>query len=578
MLGSAAPVFPGHFFHLIAALAATAQGARPAPENPDPREGYDVEAYALELEVDPTAQRIFGRVRITAAVTAERLESFELDLGAELELALVRRFEPGPKGAYAPLHERSALALSTAREGDRLRCALDRPAVRGERLTLEVRYAGSPRAVNNFDGFHWAATPSGAAWVATSCQTLGAFTWWPCKASYFHPDDKAERVQVELTVPAGLVGVSNGLLVERETLSDGRGRFLWQLDAPISTYNVTLNVAPYVELAGELSLPGLAAPLAYQWFVLPEDVEKARLQFADVPGILAAFSEAFGPWPFPEAKLGLVQTPFWGMEHSTAIAYGSSFPAWIAAHGGEDRYALRNRDFDFILVHELAHEWWGNSLTAADWGDFWLHEGFASYAEGVYVEKTRGREAAEAYFARARRSVPRTGALYRGPGTSAGEAYSGLLYGKGALVLDTARHYLADDELWWRALREFHARHRHENATTGDFQRVLEELSGRDWGRFFSEWIYGQGWPSVRGSVRVTRQGLKLELENLPAAPAGFQVPLDLAWSEGEATISRRLWLEPGTTQLEIATATPPVDVRVQHLERVLGKHQVEVR
>lgn len=567
----------GLHLRALVALASALPGAAAAAQEPDLRTAYDVEAYTLELEVDPTVERIAGRVLITVGVTAERLERFELDLGTELELLGVRRLEPGAPGGYGPAHERGARTLSTSRAGDRLACTLERPAALGERLTIEVRYAGSPRALNNFDGFHWARTPSGAPWVATSCQSLGAFTWWPCKASYFHPEDKPERVAVDLTVPAGLVGVSNGLLVERSVQADGRERFLWRLDAPISTYNVTLNVAPYVELAGELALPGLSAPLPYRWFVLPEDVEKARLQFADVPGILEAFSEAFGPWPFPEAKVGLVQTPFWGMEHSTAIAYGSSFPAWIAAHGGEDRYAVRNRDFDFILVHELAHEWWGNSLTAADWGDFWLHEGFATYAEGVYVEKLRGREAADDYFARVRRSVPRGGSLYRGAGSSAGEAYSGLLYGKGALVLDTARHYLDDDAVWWAVLRDFHARHRHGNATTEDFRAVLEERSGRDWSRFVAEWVYGQGTPRLRGSVRVRDAGLLVEVDNEPAAPEGFQVPLDITWSEGGLQRTQRLWLEPGETRMEISTAGRPTDVRVPHLERVLGKHKVEV-
>jgi aminopeptidase N len=560
----------------VLALASALPAVAP-PQEHDARTDYDVEAYALELDVDPDARRIAGRVLISAGVTAESLRSLELDLGAELELEGVRLLEPGPPGAFAPREERGARPLATSRAGDRLACALERPLERGRRFTLEVRYAGSPRALNNFDGFHWSTTPSGAPWVATSCQSLGAFTWWPCKASYFHPADRPERVRVELLVPAGLVGVSNGLLVERERLADGRGRFRWELDAPISTYNVTLDVAPYVELSGELSLPGLAAPVAYQWFVLPEDVDKARLQFADVPGILTAFSAAFGPWPFPDAKVGLVQTPFWGMEHSTAVAYGSSFPAWIAAHGGEDRYAVRNRDFDFILVHELAHEWWGNSLAAADWGDFWLHEGFASYAEGVYVEHLRGREAADAYFAHVRRSVPRGGSLYRGAGSSAGEAYSGLLYGKGALVLDTARHYLADDEVWWRSLREFHARHRRGSATTEDFRAVLEELSGRDWQRFFAEWVYGQGVPRLRGSVRCVDAGLELDLDNAPAAPEGFQVPLDLTWRETGQPRSQRLWLEPGETRLTIPTAVRPTDVRVVHLERVLGKHKLEV-
>lgn len=143
-----------------------------------------------------------------------------------------------------------------------------------------------------------------------------------------------------------------------------------------------------------------------------------------------------------------------------------------------DPFAFRNRRFDYVLVHELAHEWWGNAVSAADWGDFWLHEGFATYAEGVYVEHRDGREAADRYFAELRRSVPPRGALYRGRGRDAGQAYSPVLYGKGGLVLNTLRHYVDDDAAWWEALREFQRRFRYGCATTEDFRAVVEEETG----------------------------------------------------------------------------------------------------
>lgn len=566
----------GPWSRALAALTAPVLCAALAPQERDPRVDYDVEAYALDVTVDPVAERIEGRVVVTARVVSEDLEALVLDLDAALDLVGVRRLEPGAEGGFEPAGG-AALTLAGSHEGDRLVCRLDTGARRGERVAIEVAWSGAPRAHNTFDGFHWARTPSGEPWIATSCQVLGAHTWWPCKASFFHPEDKPERVQVDLRVPAGLIGVSNGLLVERERLAGGLERFRWRLDAPVSTYGVTLDVAPYVELSGSFDLDGLDAPLPYQWFVLPEDVEKARLQFAEVPGILEAYTWAFGPWPFPEAKVGLVQTPFWGMEHSTAVAYGSSFPAWVDAHGGEDHFEARNRDFDYILVHELAHEWWGNSVTAADWSDFWLHEGFASYAEAVYLERTRGRDAADRHLARVRRSVPRSGSLARPAGSSAREAYSGLLYGRGAMVLATLRHYLDDDAVWWASLRAFQARFRHGNATTADFRGVLEEHSGRDWGRFFDEWVRGEGAPRLSGRVRVEDGGLALEIENPRGDGAGFQVPLDLAWREGDVEQARRLWLEPGTTSLVLPTAERPSDVRVVHLERVLGKHRVTV-
>src|SRR5690606_22198386 len=151
---------------------------------------------------------------------------------------------------------------------------------------------------------------------------------------------------------------------------------------PLETYSVTLNAAPYVKVEAHLPIEGGGeAGVPFVYYVLPENAEKAALQFQDVPGMIDAFTRAFGPWPVPESKIGLVETNFWGMEHSSAVAYGSSYPAWCEQAGETDPYASRNRYFDYILVHEMAHEWWGNAVSATEWGHFWIHEGFGTYAE-----------------------------------------------------------------------------------------------------------------------------------------------------------------------------------------------------
>jgi aminopeptidase N len=370
--------------------------------------------------------------------------------------------------------------------------------------------------------------------------------------------------------------VSNGRLVEQTTTA-GRTRFRWAHDYPLETYSVTLNVAPYVCVATELELPGLERPVPFAYWVLPGSVLKARIQFRDVPDMLRVFSEAFGPFPFPASKFGLVETNFWGMEHSTAVAYGSSYPAWCAETGERDRFASRYRFFDYILVHESAHEWWGNAVSAASWGDFWIHEGFATYAEGVYLERLKGRETADEWLASIRRQIGRRSRLWRGDVHDAREAYGNDIYYKGAWVLETLRQYVRDDGAWWRSLRDFNERYRYGNATTDDFLAVLAEHTGRDWTRFRDEWIRGEGWPEVTGSVRADDAGFSIDVRNEGSASTGFHVPLDLVYTVAGEPAHERVWLEPGENTLAIDHAGPgPIaDLRLEGLGRILGEHDV---
>ncbi len=536
---------------------------------PDLREAYDVQSYRLDLRIDPAARALSGTVAVRATVVAEPLAELVLDLTPDHRVTAVT-------SASAP--------LAFEHVGAQLRCLLPDAVGKGQILEVEVEYERvEPEPLRGGRGRRrravlWAKTPSGAPWVGTSCQGPGAHAWWPCKSNYFHPEDKPERVSVSLTVPSDLYAVSNGRLIGTVAAEEGWRTFMWQHDYPLETYTVTANVAPYVVVEDRLELPGVEEPVDFVYYVLPENAEKAAVQFRDVPQMLEIFSEAFGPWPFPRSKFALVETSFWGMEHSTAVAYGSSYPAWCREKGVKDPYAGRNTLFDYILVHESAHEWWGNAVSAADWGHFWIHEGFGTYAEGVYVERTLGREAADEYFdGQALRSLQPKGRLYRGDNPESGDAYSGLIYSKGACVLNTLRHYVDDDDAWWTSLRTFNVRYRFGNATTEDFRSVLEEVTQRDWTRFFDEWFYGAGVPRVSGTVTTTTDGFAIDVHCDANGATAFQVPLDLTWQVGGVAVQRRIWLEPGETHKRVVLDRRPEALEIVGLHRVLGEHDVRV-
>lgn len=549
----------------IATLCLLAPALFATPGAEDLRAAYDVSAYDLELAVRPDQEVLEGVARTSGVALRDGLEVIQLDLNDLHEVRSV--------------HGSSGEALEFERTENGLLVQLPAPLKQGAEFTVAVSYRGQPKG-GDFDGFHWQHSGSGAPWISTACQGLGAHYWWPCKASYFHPEDKPERISMAITCPAELTAVSNGRLAEvREgapswfEAGDTQWKtYAWRHDYPLETYAVTLNVGPFVAVHSTLEVPGIEAPVPFSYYVLPENAEKAALQFAQVPELVRIYSEAFGPFPFPGSKFGLVETNFWGMEHSTAVAYGSSYPAWCEAHGEEDRYARRNRWFDYILIHEVAHEWWGNAVSAEHWGHFWIHEGFGTYAEGVYVEFTQGREAADRYFTEngARISTKR-GSLYRGDHPESGEAYTGLIYSKGAAVLNTLRHYVADDEQWWKSLADFNLEFRYGNASTEDFQAVLERNTGREWGQFFQEWFYAEGAPQLELELESTAAGISLKVDN---SHGEFHVPVDLAWTEAGEPRSHRLWLEPGESS-HFIECQEPSEVRIEHLERLLGKHKV---
>jgi len=544
----------------------------------DLRTAYDVRAYRLDLSVDPKKQVLSGTVAVDATVTDVALARIVLDLQPPLEVKSVVELA-GPVDAQGPL---TGAPLVFERKGSSLSILLAKGLKRGEPVRVAVAYSGKPKEEDSFEGFHWKKTSDGQPWICTSCQGTGSSAWWPCKDSYWHPEDKPERTFVNLTVPEGLVGVANGKLAGKEKSGEGLETFHWVHPYPCETYSIAISVAPYVQTEQELEVPGAEGEepqkISFQTFAIPEDAEKAKVQFAEVPEMLAIYSKAFGPFPFPDAKFALVESNFWGMEHSTAVAYGSTFPAWCKEHDEIDSHARENARFDYILVHESAHEWWGNGVSVRSWGHFWIHEGFATYAEVVYLEVKEGEEAAAAHLETFKDSIGPTSRLLRGENVDSGAAYGREIYFKGAWVLHTLRHYVDDDEAWWKALREFNAQFRYKNADTEDFRAVLDKVTGKSWKQFFDEWFYGEGFPKIDGTVTARGTSLLVQVQVKGTGKTGFHVPIDLSWREGKDRKEKRLVLQPGANEIEVPARSKPREPAVDGLDGVLCEHSIRLQ
>ncbi len=438
---------------------------------------YDVEHYALSLEVDPEEKSIEGTLAMRATALADT-RRLALDLDPRLQVRAVRVELERP------------LASRFEHRDGRIWIETEVPMRSGEELTLEVDYGGTPREARRppWDGgFTWSRTQAQKPWIATSCQAEGGDLWWPCKD---HPSDKPETLDLIITLPSGLFCASNGVLVSDQT--SGRKRTLhWHVASPISNYNVALNIAPYEVLKKTYQSTGGEEVPVFFWH-LPESRKKAKKALPEFLDHLAFMEELCGPYPFRAEKYGIAETPHLGMEHQTIIAYGNKFS------GGPFGY-------DWLHHHELSHEWWANLVTCRDWKDVWLHEGFGTYMQALYTERERGPDGLTAHMRQigrglrnARAVAPRTARDARQIGFGGGASSDNDVYNKGAWVLHTLR-WLMGDEPFLRALRRMaYPDPELEQVTDGsqvrfadteDFRALAEEIHGAELGWFFELYL-----------------------------------------------------------------------------------------
>ena len=424
---------------------------------------WDVEHVLLDVTVVPRDELLSGVVETSARAVAP-LETFVIDLDDRLEVR-----EVTVDGGSAGFEHR---------EG-RIRVPLERPWAAGELHRVSIRYGGRPKVALKapwIGGFVWEEAPGGQPWVGVACQEDGGDIWWPCKD---HPSDNPDRgMEILLTVPSELVGLSNGRPLGSRDNGDGTTTSRWRVSRPINAYNVTVNIGPYVPVEqvyagvdGTLEVPIL-------FWALPEHEEKARRLWRQAPRILEVLGRHFGEYPFLDDKYWVVEAPYLGMEHQTLVAWGDDFT--------DNAFG-----FDTILLHETAHEWWGNKITVADWADFWLHEGFATYAEALFVEDTQGRDRYLEYMALLRRRIRNSKPIVQGRNLDSIQAYTGDIYAKGAWVLHTLR-WLLGDELFLGILHDFpnDPRFAYGHVTTADFTGFVERAAGRDLGWFWDRYLW----------------------------------------------------------------------------------------
>ncbi|MEM7306010.1 MAG: M1 family metallopeptidase [Planctomycetota bacterium] len=493
---------------------------------------YDVQSYDLTLRVEPADQTIEGSLAMEAVATAPT-RRVALDLDDHLE---VREVRSEPAGTWKV-------------DGRRIFVDLASEVPPGNGLRVTVDYGGTPREAPRppWDGgFTWSETKDGSPWIATSCQGEGADLWWPCKD---HPSDKPARMGLNITVPEGLVCATNGVLLSEET-NDGATTWRWETRSPASNYAIALNIAPYRVLESSwTSVGGEEVPVFF--YVLPEHEEQGRERLPEFIAHMRFFEELLGPYPFRSEKYGVAETPHLGMEHQTIIAYGYNFQH--NAFG-----------YDWLHHHEAAHEWWANLVTCSDWKDMWIHEGFGTYMQALYVERLKGMKGLRRELANQRRGMRNRRAvaprdthdskqIYFGPDG----AFDNDIYNKGSLVLHTLRWQMGDED-FFRALRTFaYPDEAHRKATDGsqvrlvdteDFVQLCEGIEEADLGWFFEVYIRQPKLPELE----VERSGSNVKLRwNAAAAPFPLDVPVRV--TKGEKRRDVRVTMEGGAGTLKLA-------------------------
>lgn len=502
---------------------------------------YDVTFYDIALRVLPADSSIAGTVTTTARVTAP-IVWFVLDLDTTLAVRTVTQ----PGGG----------ALAFERRGGKLWIRLPREARAGETLTVAVTYGGRPRVAPRppWDGgFQWARTRSGKPWIATSNQMNGSDLWWPSKD---HIADKPDSVGLHVTVPAGLVVATNGAARGKTDNADGTSTYHWHVSTPISPYNVALNIAPYRTIERPYtSVTGETFPVVF--YVVEDDYEKGEAFYPEIVRHLRWFEEALGPYPFRADKYGVAQTAHLGMEHQTIIAYGANFNNGAMTGG-------RDWGFDALHHHELAHEWWGNLVTNADWGDMWLHEGFGTYMQALYLETLRGMEGYHAYMDAQRAGTRSALAVAPRGVTSARSIYRAPIYSKGAWVLHTLRYVVGDEpmrEILRRmaypdpAMQRVTDGRQVRHATTDEFLAIAERVSGKELDSFFEVYLR----QPVQPKLISKRSGDTLRLRWEVPGGLPFPMPVDV---EVDGRV-QRVVMTGGEVALEVpAGAAVKIDPR----------------
>jgi aminopeptidase N len=435
--------------------------------NSPERTCYDITYYHLDVKIDPAAQSIDGSNTIDFIVDST-FNRMQVDLFKNMDIGKII-LDGGT-------------ALQFDREYDAVFIHYSQPLEKSSRHSIKILYSGKPVVAKRppWDGgFTWTTDSSGNPWVVVTCQGTGASLWWPNKD---HQADEPDSMLISVTVPKGLMDVSNGRLRSTTELPDGWTRFDWFVSSPINNYCVTVNIGKFAHFADTFNQ---GEPLSLDYYVLPQNLEKAKEQFKQVKTMMEAYYKYFGPYPFIRDGYKLIECPHTGMEHQSAVAYGNWY---IGGYRGRSSSEVGLK-FDFIIIHESAHEWWGNSVTSKDVADMWIHESFGAYAEALYVEYMWGHDEALKYINGKKQNVDNAEPII-GIYNVQNEG-SHDMYDKGQLVLNTLRSVIDNDDVWFSILRGIQDTFKYQTITAEDIFNFINKKTGKDYTYFFNQyWRY----------------------------------------------------------------------------------------
>jgi len=468
---------------------------------------WDLTYYHLDIVVKPSDSTIYGTNTLIYRVK-NSAEIMQIDLQPPLDLIKA---------------EQNGKSLKFIREGNVYWIHMAEKQEAGKIYSIVLSYGGKPRISARppwVGGITWKKDSNDMPFIASSCQGDGASLWWPCKD---HMYDEPDSMLISVTVPSNLMDVSNGRLRSVVRHRNKTTTYNWFVANPISNYGVNINIADYAHFSEVFN--GEKGRLDCDYYVLKENLEKARVHFKQAPMMLEAFEYWFGPYPFYEDGYKLVEAPYLGMEHQSSITYGNRYQNGYL--GNDQSGSGWGNKFDFIIIHESGHEWFANSITYEDVADMWIHESFINYSENLYVEYHYGKEAGREYALGTRRSIrndrPVTG-IY-----NVNFSGSGDMYPKGGNMLHTLRQIVNDDEKWRGILRGLNKDFYHQVVKGSQIENYISEKTGLNLKPFFDQYLRDVRIPVFEYYIKDNK--LTFRWNN---CVSGFNMPLKIFIS-GEA-------------------------------------------
>ena len=486
-------------FQLLTAQEATTRkdtlqgGLRPE------RTCYDVLHYGLNIKINPTEQTVVGYNDITFKVVTNT-SKIQIDLFQNMQIDSI---------VY------NTQKLNYKRDFNAVFIDFPITLVSGiDTQNLRFYYSGKPIIAKNAPwdgGFVYTKDSQGKPWIGVACQGTGASLWYPVKDSQSDEPDFGATIKV--AVPNGLIDVSNGRLTGSEDLKNGYTRWDWEVKNPINTYSINVSIADYAHIHENYK------GLDLDYYVLRENEAKARVQFEEVKPMMDCYQSKFGTYPFANDGYKLVETPYLGMEHQSAVAYGNKY---VKGYLGNDLSGTGiGLLFDYIIIHESGHEWFGNSVTSKDIADMWIHEGFTTYTECVYVECQYGYEKGQEYVNGLKKAVDNDRPIIGQYGVN--KEGSGDMYAKGALLLNTLRHIVNDDTKWWKLILDYANTFRHKIIDTETVITYFNKETGINLTSIFNQYLRHAAIPKLE--IRKTKSKLAFRWKT---DETKFNMPIDI--------------------------------------------------